>query len=94
MLADDVGYVVGVDTHAEQHALVVVEVAGRQTRRSLTIAASRRGYRRALRLARRHARGRRVWALEGSGCDGAGLARFLAARGEDVLEVERPPSWR
>ena len=90
MLADDVGYVVGVDTHAERHALVVVEVAGLRTRASLTIAASRRGYRRALRLARRQACGRRVWALEGSGCYGAGLGRFLAARGEEVLEVERP----
>ena len=28
--------------------------------------------------------------LEGSGCYGAGLARFLSAQGEWVLEVERP----
>jgi transposase len=43
-----------------------------------------------LRLAQRHAPGRRCWALEGSGCYGAGLASFLNARGERVLEVERP----
>jgi transposase len=90
MLADDVAYVIGVDTHADAHALVLVEVASRRPCRSLTIAATRRGYRQALRLARRQAPGGRVWALEGSGSYGAGLARFLCERGEQVLEVERP----
>ncbi len=61
-----------------------------KTRRSLTLPATRRGYRQALRLARRQAPGRRAWALEGTGSYGAGLARFLHARGEQVLEVERP----
>jgi transposase len=90
MLADEVSFVLGVDTHAEAHALALVEVSSRRTRRSLSIPASRRGYRQALRLARRQAPGRRAWALEGSGCYGAGLARFLSERGERVLEVERP----
>ena len=31
-----------------------------------------------------------MWALEGSGSYGAGLARFLTRHGEQVLEVERP----
>jgi transposase len=90
MLADDVAYVIGVDTHAEEHALALVEAGTQRTRRSLTIPATRRGYRQALRLARRQAPGRRVWALEGTGSYGAGLARFLSERGEGVLEVERP----
>jgi transposase len=90
MLADDVAFVIGVDTHALTHTLALVEARTQRTRRSLTLTASRRGYRRALRLARRQAPGCRVWALEGSGCYGAGLARFLGARGERVLEVERP----
>ena len=90
MLADDVTFVVGVDTHLDEHALALVEVASQRTRRRLTIAATRRGYRQALRLALRQAPGRRAWALEGSGSYGAGLARFLAERGECVLEVERP----
>jgi transposase len=90
MLADDARFVLGVDTHADAHALALVEVEGGRTRRCLTIPATRRGYRQALRLAHRQAPGRRVWALEGSGCYGAGLARFLAERGECVLEVERP----
>ena len=90
MLADDVAYVIGVDTHADSHALCLVEATTERTRGQLTIPASRHGYRRALRLARRHGPGRRVWALEGSGSYGAGLARFLSQRGEEVLEVERP----
>jgi transposase len=31
-----------------------------------------------------------AWAIEGTGSYGYGLARFLAERGERVLEVERP----
>jgi transposase len=90
MLADDVAFVLGVDTHADAHALALVEVGSQRTRRALTFPATRRGYRQALQLACRHAPGRRAWALEGSGCYGAGLARFLTAQGECVLEIERP----
>ena len=52
--------------------------------------ANRAGYRQALRFAQRHAPGRRVWALEGTGSYTAGLTRFLAAHGERVVEVDRP----
>jgi transposase len=90
MLADDVVYVVGVDTHADEHALAFVDAHSQRLLRCLTIPATRAGYRRALRLARRQAPGGRAWALEGAGCYGAGFARFLAERSEDVLEVERP----
>jgi transposase len=90
MLADQVDFVVGVDTHADQHALAIVEAATQRACRQLTLPANRQGYRQALRLARRHAPGRRCWALEGTGCYGAGLARFLTTHGERVLEVERP----
>jgi transposase len=90
MLADDVSFVLGVDTHADSHALALVDARSQRTSRCQTVPATQRGYRRALRLAERHAPGRRVWALEGSGCYGAGLARFLSERGERVLEVERP----
>src|ERR671910_646057 len=34
--------------------------------------------------------GRRCWAVEGTGCYGAGLASFLANRGEWVVEIDRP----
>lgn len=90
MLAEEVSYVIGVDTHSESHTLALVEVATRRTRGSLTVPATRRGYREALRRARRQAPGRRTWALEGTGSYGAGLTRFLDSRGERVLEVERP----
>jgi transposase len=36
-------------------------------------------------------RGSRAWAIEGSGSYGAGLARYLAGRGETVLELSRTP---
>ena len=39
---------------------------------------------------RRTAPGRRCWALEGTGCYGAGLASFLADQGEWVTEIDRP----
>lgn len=90
MLADEVSFVIGVDTHSDTHTLALVEAHTRTTCGSLTITASRHGYRQALRLARRKAPGARAWALEGTGCYGAGLARFLSERGERVLEIERP----
>lgn len=50
MLADDVSFVVGVDTHVDGHALALVEVKSQRTRRELTIRATRSGYRQALLL--------------------------------------------
>ncbi|MBA2295011.1 MAG: IS110 family transposase, partial [Actinobacteria bacterium] len=90
MLADDVVFVLGVDTHAETHTLALLDTRTQRTRQKVTIPATRRGYWQALRLARRQAPGKRAWALEGSGSYGAGLARFLRERGERGLEVERP----
>jgi hypothetical protein len=51
--------------------------------------ANARGYGELLRLAERHAPGRRAWAIEGTGSYGSGLCRYLHARGENVLEVSR-----
>jgi hypothetical protein len=31
-----------------------------------------------------------MWALEGAGCYGAGLTRFLVDQGEWVVEIDRP----
>jgi transposase len=42
-------------------------------------------------LAAAEANGARVWAIEGTGSYGAGLARFLAGRKETVLEISRTP---
>jgi transposase len=91
MLADELDYVIGVDTHRDAHALAVVAAAsGGVVVVEPSLSACPAGYRRALALAQAHTSGCRAFAIEGSGSYGAGLARFLAARGERVLEVERP----
>ena len=95
MLADQLDYVIGVDTHRDAHALAVVAAAsGGVVLVEPSLPASPHGYRHLLALARAHARGRRAFAVEGTGSYGAGLARFLAGQGECVLEVERPQRQR
>jgi transposase len=95
MLADRLDYVVGVDTHRDTHALAVVAAAtGGVVVVEPALSACPRGYRRLLALADAHAAGARAFAIEGTGSYGAGLARFLAGRGERVLEVERPERKR
>ena len=48
------------------------------------------GYRRLFDFAQAQVPGRRCWAVEGAGSYGAGLAAFLQAHGERVVEVGRP----
>jgi transposase len=91
MLADELDYVLGVDTHRDRHALAVVTAPAGALLAGSEIAASSDGYEAALRFADRYATGRRVWAIEGTGSYGAGLARFLAGCGEIVLELSRTP---
>jgi len=89
MVANEVDYVVGVDTHRDEHVLaVVVAPAGAVVARQ-TVSAGGRGYAQALRFAQRYATGARVWAVEGAGHYGVGLARYLNGRGEAVLDVGR-----
>ena len=90
MLADELDFVIGVDTHRDQHALALVACPSGACLAEALIAAEAGGYAAALALARRRAPGRRAWAIEGSGSYGKGLARSLLAEGERVLEVERP----
>src|SRR5881398_549384 len=90
MLADEVEYVIGVDTHRDQHTLAVVNAPAGAVLAQAVVAASAHGYAEALRFAERHAGGVRVWAVEGAGHYGAGLTRYLAAHGATVLEVGRP----
>jgi transposase len=89
MLTDELDVVIGVDTHADTHALALVQVGSGALLAECRVSCDRAGYRKALRFAAA-CRGRRLWALEGSGCYGAGLARFLRERGERLVEVERP----
>lgn len=87
MLADEVDFVVGVDTHRDWHSLAVVEVRNGAVVQETRVPTNSSGYAEALRFAAQHGVGRRAFAVEGTGSYGAGLTRFLAGRGERVLEV-------
>jgi transposase len=91
MLADKLDYVLGVDTHRDEHVMAVVTAPAGAVVAGTAAPANGRGYRELLRVAERHAPGRRAWAIEGTGSYGAGLARYLRTRGESVLEVSRTP---
>src|SRR5438309_4716657 len=91
MVADELDYVVGVDTHLDEHVLAIIAARSGAVVAQHSIQASARGYAAALRFAADEANGARVWAIEGTGSYGAGFARYLAGRGETVLEVSRTP---
>ena len=91
MLADQVAYVVGVDTHRDEHVLAVVAAQTGAVVAQRPVRSTARGYAEALRFAAQHAPAVRVWAIEGAGHYGAGLARFLSGRGETVVEAGRSP---
>ena len=89
MLADELDYVVGVDTHRDQHVLAIVVVPTGAVIAQRSVAATARGYAAALRFAEEFAPGARLWAIEGAGHYGAGLARHLAEYGQIVHESAR-----
>ena len=79
---------VGVDTHKHAHVAAARDQLGRRLG-TTTAPASRAGYAELLGWARGlgEVEG---WGVEGTGSYGAGLARFLAAHGQRVVEVNRP----
>ncbi len=89
MLADLVDVVIGVDTHKHTHTAAVVTASTGAAVEDLTIDTDPDGYAELLALAGRYS-GLRAWSIEGTGGYGAGLARFLAERGELVIELDRP----
>ncbi len=89
MLAEQVDGVIGVDTHRDTLAAAVVTPIGAVLAHT-AVTADARGYRELLQFAHQHVPGARGWALEGAGSYGAGLAAFLDAEGERVVEVCRP----
>lgn len=89
MLAGQVDYVIGVDTHRDTNTAAVVTDAGAIiAQQQCTTDAM--GYRRVVAFADEHAPGRRVWAIEGTGSFGSGLTTHLLERGEWVVEIDRP----
>jgi transposase len=89
MLADELDYVVGVDTHRDQHVLAIVAAPTGALIAQQSVGADARGYSAAVRFAEKHAPGVRVWAIEGAGHYGAGLARYLVGREQRLHEVSR-----
>jgi transposase len=79
---------VGVDTHKDTHVAAARDQLGRRLG-TTQVPTSSAGYAQLLSWA--HALGEVVaWGVEGTGSYGAGLARFLAAHGQRVVEVNRP----
>lgn len=89
MLAELVDVVIGVDTHKHTHTAAVVVAATGGAPEVVTIDTDPDGYGELVAMADRHS-GLRAWAIEGTGSYGAGLARYLAERGEVVIELDRP----
>jgi transposase len=79
---------VGVDTHLDSHVAVALDHLGRRLG-ALSVPTTTVGYAELLRWAGALGELQRV-GIEGAGSFGAGLARFLRARGVEVLEVGRP----
>jgi transposase len=80
--------VVGVDTHKDLH----VDASGRVLG-TMEVPTTAAGFRRLLDWARRLGTVARI-GIEGTGAYGAGLARFLAEAGVEVVEVDRPNRQR
>jgi transposase len=79
---------VGVDTHKDTHVAAARDQLGRRLG-TTQVPTSSAGYAQLLSWA--HALGEVVaWGVEGTGSYGTGLARFLAAHGQRVVEVNRP----
>ena len=78
----------GVDTHADVHVAVALDELGRRLG-SKEAPATEAGYAKLFAWAEGFGALNRV-GLEGSGSFGVGLARFLRARGVEVIEVNRP----
>lgn len=82
--------IVGVDTHKDQHVAVAIDGVGGLVDEPKVIDANNDGYAElltwAVSLGQVH-----VFAVEGCGSYGIGLARFLRRHGHAPVEVSRPP---
>lgn len=78
----------GVDTHKDFHVAAAVDEVGRILGTE-TFPATASGYRRLERWLERHGQIAKV-GIEGTGCYGLGLTRFLTSDGIEVIEVNRP----
>jgi transposase len=88
VLSDEVDVVIGVDTHQRTHTAAIVLASGAHVA-TVTVDATPAGYEELFLAASAHA-GMRCWAIEGCGSWGHGLVGWLHARGERVIEADRP----
>jgi transposase len=84
--------ILGVDTHLDFHVAVAIDHLGRCLGES-SVPTTMKGYERLLCWAEGFG-SVRCAGVEGTSSYGAGLARYLKARGTEVLEVERPEHRR
>jgi transposase len=90
MLADEVDSVIGVDTHRDTNSAQVVGAKTGALGPHTTTKTNSAGYEQMLAFAEEHAPAPRVWAIESTGSYGSGLTAHLQARGERVVEIDRP----
>jgi len=87
MLEGKVDHVIGVDTHRDSHAAAILDPNGGLVAQ-LKVPSSQAGYQQLLGFVGQRVPGRRCWALEGTGCYGAGLAGRNGAK-SDPLDAIR-----
>lgn len=90
MLAGQVDYVIGVDTHRDSNTAAVIDAVTGAVVATTECPTDATGYKRTLRFALKHAEGRLVWAIEGSGSFGSGLTTYLLQQGYWVVEIDHP----
>ncbi|MFF5861100.1 IS110 family transposase [Streptomyces sp. NPDC012751] len=88
MAADEIAVIGGIDTHTDLHQAAVIDGIGRHLATE-AFATTPEGYQRLLNWLRSHGEVLAV-GIEGTGAYGAEIARFLAADGVTVVEVDRP----
>jgi len=84
---DEPEVTVGIDTHLDQHAVAAIDAVGRLLG-TISVPATAAGYEQLLTWASVFGLVTRA-GVEGTGCYGAGVARFLQAAGVEVIEVTR-----
>ncbi|WP_049574562.1 IS110 family transposase [Streptomyces sp. SBT349] len=88
MAADQIAVIGGIDTHTDVHQAAVIDTVGRHLATE-AFATTPTGYQQLLDWLRSHGELLAV-GLEGTGAYGAEIARFLAANGVTITEVDRP----
>lgn len=88
-LVENFDAVIGVDTHVDTHSAALLNPVTGGVLDEITVEASEAGYAELVEFADQHAV-LRLWAIEGTGSHGAGLARHLATREEVMVELDRP----